>query len=465
MRIYEITGSSDTEPTYATNPQYRQLNNQLAAALPGLHGKIEGKNASRGKAVSHLRLQKTTANAVQNAMKKAGYHEVAPDRMQSTTSDQYPALSFSDASGVLYTIVVTSRNNTSVGIAKKELSPVNLGLAGREMSRDDLIKQTTTAIQSKVPDPELQSALIGLINIAASGGKGNLPPEQAVAIRPHLALISQDFGEVLAPILVMQSDDVAEFPSGNNPIVDVKVAGMNISVKALTGSGTSFSTIQDLMDKYEQSVSDESKLQRYHILKQFHPSTGGKNTDKIIRAVAQANIPEYQTLCSILGVSQIGTYSELVQAISKITSSDYGTFLRTVYPAMTAGNWGKPMGLPADGAFYMGASTKKPSRERTAGKVSYTTDPAKAAADIMTYSLGKGLETYIKSGEHADEYSSMMTDIVKQADAVIGHITVNPDGSLKLITRPFSDLNFMFQYHAPSHIPGNNLPGFIAILD
>jgi hypothetical protein len=59
----------------------------------------------------------------------------------------------------------------------------------------------------------------------------------------------------------------------------------------------------------------------------------------------------------------------------------------------------------------------------------------------------------------------MMTSIVSQADAVIGHIDMNPDGTLKLITRPFSDLKFEFQYHAPSHIPGNNLPGFIAVLD
>jgi hypothetical protein len=57
----------------------------------------------------------------------------------------------------------------------------------------------------------------------------------------------------------------------------------------------------------------------------------------------------------------------------------------------------------------------------------------------------------------------MMTDIVNKADAVLGHITINSDGTLALKTTPFSELRFEFQYHAPSHIPGNNLPGFIAI--
>jgi hypothetical protein len=33
------------------------------------------------------------------------------------------------------------------------------------------------------------------------------------------------------------------------------------------------------------------------------------------------------------------------------------------------------------------------------------------------------------------------------------------------VTKPFSQLNFGFQYHAPSHIPGNNLPGFMVVMD
>ena len=56
-------------------------------------------------------------------------------------------------------------------------------------------------------------------------------------------------------------------------------------------------------------------------------------------------------------------------------------------------------------------------------------------------------------------------NIVNKADAVLGKIDITLQGGLKISTRPFTDLKFNFQYHAPSHIPGNNLPGFIAILD
>ena len=130
---------------------------------------------------------------------------------------------------------------------------------------------------------------------------------------------------------------------------------------------------------------------------------------------------------------------------------------------MTAGPWGKPVGLPQDGKYYMDPKGDAP-KPKQAGKPSYDLNPAKGGADIVTYSLGIGLLNQIKSGDDADQYRDIMTDIVNKADAVIGHIGVAGDGKLTLKTQPFSDLKFNFQYHAPSHLPGNNLPGFMAIL-
>jgi hypothetical protein len=148
---------------------------------------------------------------------------------------------------------------------------------------------------------------------------------------------------------------------------------------------------------------------------------------------------------------------------TKTGKADYGTFLNTFYPMMTAGPWGKPVGLPADGKYYMNPEGDSP-KPKQAGKPSYDSNPAKGGADIITYSLGIGLMNYIRQGDDADSYKDMMTDIVNKADAVIGHITIQSDGKLSLKTQPFSDLKFNFQYHAPSHLPGNNLPGFMAIL-
>jgi hypothetical protein len=132
---------------------------------------------------------------------------------------------------------------------------------------------------------------------------------------------------------------------------------------------------------------------------------------------------------------------------------------------MMAGNWGKPVGLPADGPYYMGQKKEAPKKEKAAGKNSYVAKPGYGAANILTYVMGIGLLNYVRRGKDSKQYSNMMTDIVKQANASIGHITINPNGTMTLKTTPFSQLKFEFQYHAPSHIPGNNLPGFMYVPD
>ena len=261
---------------------------------------------------------------------------------------------------------------------------------------------------------------------------------------------------------------------GNEPLVDVKIPGMNLSVKALTGSGTSFRSISALMDKYEASIADddEDTYKKFSVLKQFHPGEGGNNKDKVIKAAAKANIKEYKEAVRKFGLfdNWEGLHSHMKGWPWKEgTKEQYRNFLQQALDVFTASDnrGAKFVGLPLDGKYYLGSDGAKPpsAKEKAAGYASFRANPAKAAADIITYSLGVGLLNYIKGGKDSAQYSKMMTDIVNKADAVIGHITVNKDGTMSLKTKPFSTLQFQFQYHAPSHIPGNNLPGFIALLD
>jgi hypothetical protein len=227
------------------------------------------------------------------------------------------------------------------------------------------------------------------------------------------------------------------------------------------------------MDKYEATIADDKESKKhYEVLKAFHPNAGGKNVDKIIKAAAKAKTKEYKEAIRKFGTFE--DYTSLQRRMSvwpwKNGSIDsYRDFLNVSLDVFSASdNRGvKFVGMPADGKFYLGSDgAKKPSaREKAAGYASFRANPFKAAADIITYSLGVGLLNYVKGGKNAEKYKTMMTNIVKEADAVIGHITVNKDGTMSLVTKPFSTLQFQFQYHAPSHIPGNNLPGFIALLD
>jgi hypothetical protein len=272
--------------------------------------------------------------------------------------------------------------------------------------------------------------------------------------------------------LILEPGQKAELPKGNEPLVDVKIPGMNLSIKALTGSGTSFRSISNLMDKYESTIADDKESKKhFEVLKAFHPSAGGKNVDKIIKAAAKANIKEYKE-----AVRKFGSFDDFASLFRRASTfnwrdgsvESYRDFLNLSLDVFTASDSGgtKFVGMPADGKFYLGSGKKSSSpREKAAGYASFRANPFKAAADIITYSLGVGLLNYVKGGKNAEKYKTMMTNIVKEADAVIGHITVNKDGTMSLVTKPFSTLQFQFQYHAPSHIPGNNLPGFIALLD
>ena len=151
---------------------------------------------------------------------------------------------------------------------------------------------------------------------------------------------------------------------------------------------------------------------------------------------------------------------------------DYPTFLNTFKSASMAGNWptrgGKGvqmLGFPADAPVALGLKDKNPEKEDGAtGAPSYAANKITAAGNILVYVMGKGLEFYVQKVEGVSkQYKQMMTDIVNKSDASLGHITVNSDGSMAVEVQPFSALEFIFQYHAPSNIAGNNLPGFAII--
>jgi len=462
----------EVKPLYADSTQIKDLIKFLEKNIP--NGRFENYRAEGVKQIRHIRSFGINFSQLSNAFQNFGATSVPFDAVQRTTSTNFPVYSFKKGD-ILYTVVIGMKgqkqdvDSDTVGIMRKELTPVGLKIAGKTLGIDELISAVKKEITKKFKDrdPMLEQTLIGLVDSAASGGNIPLPQDQLNHIQPFLGTLIQDFGEILAPILIMQPSDKVEFPTGNNPLVDVKLPGINLSVKSLSGSGTSFRSISQLMDKFEKEldINDTEKKEQFQILKQFHPNTGGLNTDKIIRAVSKAKTAEYQELLKILNSKGISSWAELSKEVEKkISGANYSTFLKTFYPMMLAGDWGKPVGLPADGSYYMDLSSKA-KKEKAAGKPSYDSDPIRGATDIITYALGVGLLNYIRRGKNAGSYKEMMTSIVSQADAVIGHIDMNPDGTLKLITRPFSDLKFEFQYHAPSNIPGNNLPGFIAVLD
>jgi len=478
-----VVPKAPAPPTYATSAQLKDLRDYLEMQWPEAKFTVQ---AGKGtKQVASIRARGLSLAMLKAAMQADKFVNKNPDLKQTSASSSFPAYSF-EKDGTLFTVVIGMKgvkdgNEDSIGISRKELTPAGLGIQGGKFDKNQLIAATKKAVESKFRgrDPVLADALIAMVDSASAGGTQPINQDLMTHVAPFLGTLSQDFGEILAPILILKDGQQAELPTGNNPLVDVKIPGMNLSVKALTGSGTSFRSISDLMDKYEQSIEgDKDKSKQYSVLKSFHPSAGGNNKDKIIAAAASANIPEFQE--AVRKFEKFKDWNELNQRMKvwpwkEGTKAQYKNFLEQALDVFTASSskTSRPtkggikfVGMPADGKFYLGSDgAKPPVREKAAGYPSFRANPASAAADIITYSLGVGLLNYIKGGKESSKYSQMMTDIVNKADAVIGHITVNQDGTMSLKTKPFSTLQFQFQYHAPSHIPGNNLPGFIALLD
>jgi hypothetical protein len=382
--------------------------------------------------------------------------------------------------GITFTVVLGSSrkdgDQTGIVAEKKRFSPTKLGLGGRKFTRDELISAASDAVRNSFKNSlPIQQMLLGLIEIAKTGGTDTLSPESQSVLQDNYKNVSQDFGEVLAPILMLKNKDQCEFPkSGNEPLTDVTVGDMNYSIKSLSGSGTSFKSISKLMDRYEDSIKDNQDLQKlYAPLAEFNPKKGGNNLDKIIRACNIAKTPEFVEIARILGVEEIKSWTELTTLLEKkISDMDYPTFLNTFKSASMAGKWptrgGKGiqmLGFPADALVALGLKDRTPGKEdRAAGAPSYAANKINAAGNILVYVMGKGLEFYVhRTEEVSDQYKQMMTDIVKTSDASLGHITVNPNGSMSVEVQPFSTLKFSFQYHAPSHIAGNNLPGFAIV--
>jgi len=474
-KIPPINTQPAEQPPKKVYADIKQVNQAIAELTPLLKGATLKNQANSGaKQVRHIRIVNASGADVNSAFLQWGATSSIIDSAQRSVSGTYLPLSF-EKDGITYTVVATGKGAGS--IAKKALTPTELGLAikDKKYSRTELISATQAAVKKHIKDQSVATMLDELINIASNQGKGSLTPDSKSALAEIYNFVNQDFGEILAPIIMMNDNDRAEFPaSGNNALVDVSIGNKKYSIKSLAGSGTSFRSIAELMDRFESSiVQDKHKKELYKPLAEFHPNKGGNNLDKIIRACNVARTPEYTEIIKTLGVQGLTSFGDLKKVLAqKIKNMNYKTFLSTFEKASRAGGWKKydkdelpqMLGFPKDSAYVLGYTEKKYSKQGgSAGEPSYVADAVMGGSNILVYIMGKGLEFYIQRGTDAGKYKSMMTDIVNKSESELGHININQDGSMTISVQSFSTLDFIFQYHAPSDKAGNNLPGFAIV--
>jgi len=370
----------------------------------------------------------------------------------------------SDLAGATVFAVSNIKKNTKV--AQKMLIPANFGIGSDKFTKETLAKKVISNIPNVIKDPALAQFLEQLIEVALKK-RPAVDPEVMDSIDPDTRRITGiDFGEILTPIMLADTADEIVFPNGNSMLADVDIKGRPYSVKSASGSGTSFKAIKEYMDKFQEGVTSgkivlNKEEEKIHKFFRAFVDAEGKNVNKIVYASGVADTLEHQALAKLIGKNDF-TYEDLITYSEGF--SDYSEFLKAVYPVSIAGGYkikekDRPNGMPADHLYYLGKTDKVP-KAKSAGKPSFDANPGAAGANILTYILGTSFLADSKKLEKTKTYSNLIKRILGNVEASLAKIDITKDGKITIKSIPFSEMEYQFQYHAPSHIPGNNLPGF-----
>ena len=375
-------------------------------------------------------------------------------------SNTYSTHSFVYNGKTYYIVTLNSTVNPASGqnipvFQKQETTPVGLGLQKTYTGVNFLIKDLQNKISAKYKD-ERGKLLLHLLKNAVGYGAGKqtpLPEELAFlfTVKQNINNVSQNFGECIAPIVFGKPNNKVEFPSGNEPVVDVKLNNTSIAVKSLSGSGNSLVKMADVIDTYQDTIDqkDLKKVAQYKMIKKMSDPSR-KVIDLIVELAHDVSSPE-MTAFKTKTTLPVTTYSELESALQGLLIKNrkpvpFESMMKMVKEVMSAGG-GKTVGIPRD--------------ILSRGPAKYKSKPVKYVALMMTYGFGIGVKNVIQKGVDKDSYAELMTDIMKNVKASAGFINISPSGMIEGKIQPFSTLKFTFDYHAYTSNPGNNRPGFV----
>ena len=447
-----------------TNPEYQLLIQLLQAQ--GL--KTGQPKLSRTHGIRHIRVGAPTEK-ITDILKKLGATvniKPAPNNLSSTYEQIYVGfpINYNDKNlaGREYNIASALKKGRSVGI--KVFTPTNLGLAGKTFTRETLYQQLKTTITSIVSDEDMLEFFMQALDVAVDKRK-SIDPDIMSTINDHdLRQLGIDFGEVLGPL--MTGEDQITYASGNSMLADVEINGKPISIKSASGSGTSFRAIIPYLDKLKSNKSVKLNKEEQQVEEFFRAfvDTKGNNNDKIIAGSHKAQTPEHQAMAKLVGNANF-TQKDLESFASKFGKKEYGKFLKTIYPISIAGGYkindkDRPNGLPADAGYYMGTSDKLPTAKQAGKPFWMARGPAEAGRNVMIYILAASFLKDAKRVEKKEKFSKFLSKTMEKSNAELMWVSINTNGTLSLQRKPINNVQINFQYHAPSHIPGNNLPGF-----
>lgn len=447
-----------------SNPEYQSL----IALLQKEGLKTSQPKLSRIHKTRHIRVGAPAEKIIDVLQKLGAVVKLIPAPNQLSSTYEAVKVGFpknyqdKNLAGREYNIASALKKGRSVGI--KVFTPTNLGLSGKTMSRQNLYQHLKNTIPSIVSDESMLEFFEQALDVAV-GKRKAIDADIMDSINDHdLRQLGIDFGEVLGPL--MTGEDQITYAAGNSMLADVEINNKPISIKSASGSGTSFRAIVPYLDKLRsnKAVKLNKEEQQVEAFFRAFVDTPGTNNDKIVAGSHQAQTPEHQAMAKLIGKKKFNV-KDLEAFAGQFGKREYGKFLKTIYPVSVAGGYkiadkDRPNGLPQDAMYYMGKTDKAPPAKQ-AGKPSWMArGSAEAGRNIMIYILAASFLKDAKQAEKKEKFSNFLSKTMEKTNAELMWVTINRDGTLSLQRKPITDVQIEFQYHAPSHIPGNNLPGF-----
>tara|TARA_B100000809_G_C15111140_1_gene520646 strand:- start:877 stop:2274 length:1398 start_codon:yes stop_codon:yes gene_type:complete len=457
----------------STNTEYDPLIKLLSSLGLSTNSKAQ---TSRLDKIRHVRVTDPIAK-IEQAIKKVQNVQIkkvgAPNQLSSKyeylevsfpeqLSDIYP-----DLAGKEFNVVSAIGSGRTVAI--KAFTPVNLGLAGKTFTKPQLYSTLKQNVESNVNDETLKNLLLELIEVAVGNITAVAPEIIEAFTTDDLKQLGIDFGEILGPLLGSDDTDAIVFPSGNAMLADVEINGKPISIKSGAGSGTSFKAIRSHLDKFSNSPGhddlDVEEKEVYRFYRAFI-DTPGTNHDKLIAGSLVAQTDEHKALVGVLGKDNF-TQTDLETFAEKYGEGKAGyiKFLKAIYPIADAGPYTRPNGLPQDSSYYLGTTDKIPKAKQAGLPFWNARGPAEAGRNIILYILATSFLKAVKDVNIAQKHNNLLSKIMKDIGAEVMLVDINSNGTIELKRNDISNAKISFQYHAPSHIPGNNAPGFSLKLD
>jgi hypothetical protein len=441
---------------------------QMASFLLSKGVKFNKSKTKMKSGVKTLRANLSTVDDVQKALGNTAKVVPVEQGIDPTISGKKQLTkSKFDFKGKIYFIItqgemeldVDGKKSKTTLAAVKGLTPTDLGLQSTYPNPKALALDVLQKIKQQYTHPVVVGLLTKLVHNAQNPQSPQTltPPEsQYLNEKSNFKGINKNFGEVLSALTSQSGEGKIEFPAGNEPIIDVKIGNMSIAVKALKGSGNAFTKVAELFDTFAQTINpkDQAKKAKFKMMKIFSMKKS-KDFDsvnaQILYAAYKIMTPEMVELLRITKTDKISNVAELTTALQPLVEPkgkpiSYEKFLELQKIVGSAS--GKLYGRPRGGS-ETGENNFK---------------GLKSAVKTMIYTIGKGMDNFVNNGVDKEVYGEIVNGIMRQVKAYVGIVKVTPEGTVSLSVKPFSELNFKFDYHAYTSNPGNNRPGFAIVL-